>query len=298
MQDSTITETQALDTLVKLSRTEIKRSKLDERLKNGVLNALERFRADFLPDGSGVAVYGEGDEVSRYEMAYHVVAASKNADLHVLWYVFYPYLVVSAPHIDGELYAMTKELLCTEENLGNVLSSRYSILVYDSAEDLTAAGLAGVYSEWYAPYTDYKNAPGKSGLKRETEKYQNLLAAGQYLAVVAGTERMLNYNPFDYNVILLNVSARVAALGGDGDETRSASLNSLTEYINSVMGDCPDDKSLTYLYYYRALCYLGLTSYDPAMLDSAKADFHTCLGITPDFELATFMLHAIEQKLE
>ena len=43
---------------------------------------------------------------------------------------------------------------------------------------------------------------------------------------------------------------------------------------------------------------MGLTAGGSVELDDAKAEFDVCIEITPDFELAKFMLNAIEAKLE
>lgn len=292
-----VNEYQALETLVKLSQSAVKRSRLEQRLKDGVLNALERFAADFLQDYK-IKVYGDGDEVSRYEMAYRIVNCSDSPDLDALWYIFYPYLVVSAPHIDTELYSLTAQKLSAEENLKNVLESRYCELIYDSEQDLLAAGLAGVYSEWYAPYADYKNGSGSSGLSRETEKYQRLLALGKFEQVITGTERMLNYNPFDYETALTNIAARVSLLGKGSEDDRAAALNGTVQFINGLLDSCTDTRQLTYMHYYRALCYLGLTAFDGTLIKDVEDEFDICLELTPDFELVHLMRNAINEKLK
>lgn len=299
--DSTPAPEQALDYLIQLSRASIKRSKSDESVKNGVLNALQQFATDFLSDTAfapkRMQVYGQGESVSRYEMVYHLVTCCENVQLKALWYIFYPYVVISSPHIDSELYSLTFDTLTTPQVLQAALDSRYCELIYDCADDMQAAGLASVFSEWYAPYTDYKSGEGESGCTREIERYQHSLAAGDFAAVKAGTERILDHNPYDYAAILLNVSARIADVGNADENSREASLTSIYDYICEVIPDCPDDKNLTYLYYYRGLCNLGLTSFVPSRLENAKEDLNTCLSITPGFQLAQFMLNAIDAKM-
>ena len=75
MHDNTpITETLALGTLIKLSAAEIKRGKDGDKIKNAALNSLMRFGADFLPpDEFSVTSYGSGETLTPYEMAYRVV---------------------------------------------------------------------------------------------------------------------------------------------------------------------------------------------------------------------------------
>lgn len=292
---SDITETLALGTLLKMSETAVKGFDLQKRVKNGVLNALNRFGADFLPEEEfKPKSYGD-DYVTPYEMAYYIVSLTDSLDIKALWYVFYPYLVVASPHIDEELYERTKKILSDPSVLEAVLVSRYRELVYDCEEDLSAAGLAGVYVEWYEPYADYKKQVCEDGDSREIKNYKKLLTAGEFDAVAKGTDRLLNYDPYNVDTALLNIAARVALMPGSiGAKTDG--LNETIEFIDGYITGCEDLKQLAYLHYYRGLCLLGLAA-SGGDIESAKAEFAVCLELIPSFERAALMLKAIDEKL-
>ena len=296
MHDNTpITETLALGTLIKLSAAEIKRGKDGDKIKNAALNSLMRFGADFLPpDEFSVTSYGSGETLTPYEMAYRVVSSTKSNDLKALWYIFYPYLVVASPHIDETLYEKTRELLSASEVFAAVLSSRYRELVYDCGEDMLAAGLASVYTQWYEPYAEYKKEPTENGDTRETACYKKLLASGDFDAVKIGTERLLNLDPYNTDIALLNIAARVSGINGDA-KTRLTELGETLYTVDEYLASATELKHLTYLHYYRALCLLGLAA-GSGNADEAKTELEKCLEITPNFETARFMLKAIDDK--
>lgn len=295
--DDTVTESKALGVLLKISETQIKRGKFDERKKHALLGALYDFGELFLPPEEYSPTRCCDDEkTTPYEMAYLIISATENLDLKALWYVFYPYLVAASPHIDETLYEKTKELLCTDEVFAAVLSSRYRLLVTDCYEDLQAAGLAGVYIEWYSAYSDYKKQVTKDGDTREIQTYKKLLASGDFSAVIDGTEQLLDRDPYDIEVALLNIAAKVSALSA-GSAQRECELNDTVEFIDGYLNSAESDRHLTYLHYYRALCYLGLTACGQKTVQQVKDELGVCLSITPNFELAEFMLSAIEKKI-
>ena len=292
---SDITEALALGTLLKMSETAAKSFDLPTRVKNGVLNAINRFGSDFLSEEDFKPKSYGSDTVTPYEMAYRIVSQTDNADLKALWYIFYPYLVVASPHIDEALYEKTKAILFDREVLETVLSSRYRELVYDCEEDLQAAGLAGVYVEWYEPYAEYRKETISTGDTREIQTFKKLLTAGEFDAVEKGTGRLLNYDPYNVDVALLNIAAKVALLPGSV-EKKTAALNETVEFIDEYIGGCENPKQLAYIHYYRGLCLLGLAA-SGGDIEGAKAEFQTCLDITPNFERAALMLKAIDEKL-
>lgn len=296
MSDSQpVTEALALSTLVKLSAAELNRGNLEQAPKAAALNALRRFSLAFLPEDEANPSAGNGSELSAYEMVYYVVKNSKNIDLKVLWYIFYPYLVVASPFADETLYEETKAILSEKEVLGAVLSSRYRELVYDCSENLGAEGLAGVYVDWYAPYNDFKRGTTDSGDTMEIATYKKLLAGGDFIAVVSGTDRLLAINPYDCDIALLNIAARVSSFANlkNGKKELEETLTEIDEFLSYDINKIQE----TYLHYYRGLCKLGLTAFGGEVKD-AISEFNTCLEITADFELAKFMLKAIAKKTE
>lgn len=292
---SEITEALALGTLLKMSETAAKSFDLPARVKNGVLNAVNRFGSEFLSEDDFKPKSYGGDTVTPYEMAYRIVSMTDNLDLKALWYIFYPYLVVASPHIDETLYEKTKAILCDRTVLQAVLVSRYRELIYDCEEDLQAAGLAGVYVEWYEPYADFKKETDETGDTREMRNFKRLLTAGEFDAVEKGTGRLLNYDPYNVDVALLNIAARVALLPGSV-EKKAAALSETVEFIDEYIACCENQKQLSFLHYYRGLCLLGLAA-SGGDIESARTEFQTCLDITPDFERAALMLKAIDEKL-
>ena len=298
MDEKKITEAFALDMLIKLSSAEITRSSVEKHNRDAALNALRRFALAFLPeDEVELKVRGDGCELTAYEAAYLIVKTTVNPELKALWYIFYPYLVTASPRLDEELYEKTREELSKPEVLEAVLASRYRLLVYDCYEDLQAAGLAGMYAQWYEPYTRFREEKLESGDTREIETYKKLLAGGDFPAVAEGTERLLDRDPYNCDIALLNIAARVSILGKD-PLRRENELKEVVTLIDEFLSQNLDEQKQAYLHYYRGLCLLGLTAGGSVELDTAKEEFDICLEILPDFQLAAFMLNAISAKLE
>lgn len=298
MDENKITEAFALDTLVKLSCAEIKRSAMEKHNRDAALNALRRFALAFLPEEEvELKVQGDGCELTAYETAYLIVKTTVSTELKALWFVFYPYLVAASPRLDEELYEKTREELSKREVLEAVLASRYRSLVYDCYEDLQAAGLAGMYVEWYEPYSKYREETLESGDTREIDMYKKLLAGGDFPAVAEGTERLLDRDPYNCDIALLNIAARVSILGKD-PVRRENELKEVVTFIDEFLSQNISERNTVYLHYYKGLCLLGLTASGATEIDVAKEEFDICLEIMPDFELAAFMLNAIEAKLE
>ena len=298
MDEKKITEAFALDMLIKLSSAEITRSSVEKHNRDAALNALRRFALAFLPeDEVELKVRGDGCELTAYEAAYLIVKTTVNPELKALWYIFYPYLVAASPRLDEELYEKTREELSKPEVLEAVLASRYRLLVYDCYEDLQAAGLAGMYAQWYEPYTGFREEKLESGDTREIETYKKLLAGGDFPAVAEGTERLLDRDPYNCDIALLNIAARVSILGKD-PLRRENELKEVVTLIDEFLSQNLDEQKQAYLHYYRGLCLLGLTAGGSVELDTAKEEFDICLEILPDFQLAAFMLNAISAKLE
>ena len=298
MDEKKITEAFALDMLIKLSSAEITRSSVEKHNRDAALNALRRFALAFLPeDEVELKVRGDGCELTAYEAAYLIVKTTVNPELKALWYIFYPYLVAASPRLDEELYEKTREELSKPEVLEAVLASRYRLLVYDCYEDLQAAGLAGMYAQWYEPYTRFREEKLESGDTREIETYKKLLAGGDFPAVAEGTDRLLDRDPYNCDIALLNIAARVSILGKD-PLRRENELKEVVTLIDEFLSQNLDEQKQAYLHYYRGLCLLGLTAGGSVELDTAKEEFDICLEILPDFQLAAFMLNAISAKLE
>ena len=293
-----ITEAFALDLLIKMSAKEIKATGGDEHRRSAALNALRRFALCFFPEEEcSVKQCGDGCELSAYEMAYNVIKSTSSPELKALWFIFYPYLVAASPHIDDALYELTAKELSKEEVLKAVLESRYRLLVEDCGEDLEAAGLAGMYLSWYEPYAAYKSELTENGDTREIALYKKLLASGEFSAVAEATNKMLDRNPFDPKTALLNISARVSILGATPAE-RADELKDVVSLIDEFLARDLTTSDMTFFHYYRGLCLLGLTASGEIALDDVKNEFMTCLELTPSFELATFMLKAIDSKLD
>ena len=250
MDEKKITEAFALDMLIKLSSAEITRSSVEKHNRDAALNALRRFALAFLPeDEVELKVRGDGCELTAYEAAYLIVKTTVNPELKALWYIFYPYLVAASPRLDEELYEKTREELSKPEVLEAVLASRYRLLVYDCYEDLQAAGLAGMYAQWYEPYTRFREEKLESGDTREIETYKKLLAGGDFPAVAEGTERLLDRDPYNCDIALLNIAARVSILGKD-PLRRENELKEVVTLIDEFLSQNLDEHKQAYLQYY------------------------------------------------
>lgn len=278
-----------MDYLYELSRGTIRRSTAAKPVKESLaysLNCLYR-----LYGGADENFAADATQCGLYELAYRIVTlSSATPELKSLWYIYFPYvLLTGAPHDEG-IYEELQAELTTDEVFEAVLKSRYCEMVFDSAEEAAAEGVDPLVIDWYAPFNAYKFSDDGNGQMRAVAmlKHELALKNADYVARMA--ERFLRLFPADETLILLYAAATAERLGGKSQAERESIVLDLLEFIEAAGPTAvhiPAELS-----YYRGLCFLGLRRVDEA-LDA----FRTCLDYKPGYESALLMIKAIEQHL-
>ena len=284
-----------IDYAIKLSYAAIDKSNLPN--KRDLLYSLmcfgcmfdERFATD--PDPIvkkyGCLSYPEPKKADLYHLAYTLVTLD-NADceLKKTWYMTFAYVILSeAPH-HCDIYSELKSLLGTNEIFEEVLSSKYSVFIPVTEEEILAQGYPALLADWYSPYLEYCSEPDENGVTRETNECKRLLAAGNFDEALYRSERLLAAFPDDRQIAITNVAARVSLSGATDEKSRNAILKETLAVIDEYIEDATNQ----YFRYYRALTLLGLSD-----VDGARREFEHCLEDDPTFELASFMLKAMDK---
>lgn len=231
----------------------------------------------------------EPQKIDLYELTDILTGEKMPADmlreLRKSWYMLFAYVLISgAPH-SPELYEKLCGKLHTEEVFADVLQSRYSVFILPTEEELAAQGAPTLLLDWYAPYLRYCAERDEKNVTRETRECKRLLAAGQTEAAYLRAERLLAAFPDDREVAITAIAARVTPREQNKEE-RARLLNDTLQLIEEYM----DGEDTRYFRYYRGLALLGLM--DPV---GAREAFEGCLEEDPHFELASFMLRAMDK---
>ncbi|MDE7394662.1 MAG: hypothetical protein K2M95_00895 [Clostridiales bacterium] len=208
-------------------------------------------------------------------------------ELKAMWYQMYPYVLLSGAPLNDKLHAEIKTALLNEKVFEAVLQSRYSVYVPAASDELRAQGYPQTVLDWYAPYQAYASERDEKGVTRETRECKRLLALGNFDQALTRAERLLAVFPDDEQVALTDIAARVSLIGVHTEKERTALLSDTLSLIDEYIQISQN----TYFRYYRGLTLLGLM--DTA---AAREEFKRCLKEDPSFELAQFMLSAMDKN--
>lgn len=210
-------------------------------------------------------------------------------ELKAMWYQMFAYvLLMDAPH-EQAVYDKLRQTLATDEVLDAVLKNRYSVDIPHSVREMWAADLPAVLVDWYLPYLTYKDQTDESGLTREVRECRRLLGLGLFSQALQRSERLLDCMPDDENLLLVNIAARVSLPDGGDSAARRTMLTDTLHLIDDALAAAP--KRENYLLYYRGLALLGLMD-----VVGAEKQFSQLLELYPNFELAAFMLKAMQKQ--
>lgn len=239
-------------------------------------------------------IVGEGavvpDKFPLYEMVYRLLTLSTtSSELISMWYIFFPYIImIDAPH-EADVYLKLKDIVLTEDNFRATLDNKYSDIIYPTTKEMVLGDVNPIVIDWYIQYVEWKNVKNDKGISRELEKYQKQLALNNFEYVVRGTEKMLDAMPDNEDVLLINIAARVNYAGSRDEHTRKILLEeNLVTLRNALRTNFYKKKN--YLAYYLGMSMLGLHK-----LEEAKNSFRLALDYDNNFELAQFMLKAIDR---
>lgn len=276
--------------LYELSRGALRRSQTRSTVKEGLAYSLNCFYR--LYGGADENFSPDAAQCGLYELVYRLVNLdTATAELKAMWYIFFPYvLLTDAPHDEG-IYAELVETLTTDEVFSAALSSKYCEIVPDSEEEARMTGVDTRILDWYAPFNAYKFAVDGTGNMRVVGMLKRELGLRNFDYVARFAERLLNLFPASETLVLLYAAASTGSLEGKSPSERVAIVTDLLAFIEAVK-DVATGVSGE-LSYYRGLCLIALQR-----IDEAVESFRTCLDIKPNYEAATLMLRAIDKVRE
>lgn len=228
-----------------------------------------------------------------YELVYRLLTLSSVTDeLKAMWYIFFPYVVNVGAPMQEDIYVRLKGLLLNEANFEHVLESRYSDRIYVNTKEMVLGDVNSVVIDWFIEYTEWKNTKNEKGVTKEVEKYQRLLVLGDFEYVVKGTEHILDVEPDNEEVFLLNMTAKTSLAGTLSDEKQRDKI--FDEIILAAQDSLssPFIKKKNYVAYYLGLAFLGKKE-----IDKAESSFRLSLTYDPKFELAQLMLKGMDKVL-
>ncbi len=301
IRESSAVERVGIDYALKLSFTATDKS--DAGNKRDILYSLvcfgcmfdEKYAAD--PDPI-VRKYDclhlpEPRKLDLYDLAYTMatlgVAPDMQKELYASWYMLFAYVLLSEAPYNEQAYEKMTERLHTQEVFSAVLSSRYSVYIPATREELTAQGAPAPLLDWYAPYLAYCTERDEKGIMRETAECRRLLGLGRFDEALIRGERLLAAYPDDTDTAVSVVAARVSLSSATDAKSRAIllrdTLSLIDDYIDMAEGQ--------YFRYYRGLALLGLMD-----TEGARREFQTCLKEDPRFELAALMLKGMDKYEE
>lgn len=224
---------------------------------------------------------------SLYEMVDKIVGLDNaSIELLAIWYQMYPYIVlIETPH-EEDLFNRFKDALCNESVYNQVLKSKYSINIPGSVKEMWAMELPSRAVDWYLDYDEYINQNTEKGITRVVEQLQLLLSRGDFNNAFLRSEKLLDTQVDDENILLVNIASRVSLC--DKFEDKGKLLNETLGMLKEILSVKREKK--IYFIYYTGLVQLALKD-----ISKARAAFMECLKLDERFELASFMLKSLDK---
>lgn len=276
-----------MDYLYELSRSAVRRSTAPAAVKEGLAYSLNCFYR--LYGGADENFSPDAKQCGLYELVYRLITPdTATAELKSMWYIYFPYVILSgAPHDEG-IYEALKDELATTEIFDETLRNKYCEMIFDSDEEARVSGVDPLVIDWYAPFNEYKFSCDGNGDMRLIAALKRELALKNFDYVSRFSERLMNMFPHSGTLILLYLAAVTGSLEGKPQAERESIVNDLLAFIEAVK-DVPADIDAQLLYY-RGLCFIALKRPDDA-LDA----FAACLDSKPGYESAELMIRAIHK---
>ena len=276
--------------LYELSRGAVRRSQTRPAVKEELAYSLNCFYR--LYGGADENFSADAAQCGLYELVYRLISLdTATTELKAMWYIFFPYvLLTDAPHDDG-IYTELAEALTADEIFAAALGSKYCEIVPDSDEEARLNGVDTRIIDWYAPFNAYKYAVDEKGDMRVVTMLKHELGLRHFDYVARFAERLLNVFPTSETLVLLYAAAVTGSLEGKPQNERMAIVTDLLAFIEAVKDVAAGVGGE--LSYYRGLCLIALQR-----IDEAVEAFRTCLDIKPNYEAAELMLRAIDKVRE
>ena len=223
-------------------------------------------------------------KLTLFEMVYACITLpTATHALKALWYSYFPYVFLVAP-TEHDLYDRIKEILCTEKVFQSVINSEEGDNIYVDEEDIREDN--PLLKDWFASFIAYRREK-HDGTARYNERLLAIMKEGNFRKVMELSDLFLAAYPDDEDLIINNVTARLALCASAEGKEREQLLNLNLSIINDALASTIDNQS-EFLY------FLGMTKLGLQDIVGAIADFEASLKADPENENAQKMLDGIK----
>ena len=223
-------------------------------------------------------------KLTLFEMAYaSITLSSATYALKSLWYTYFPYVFLIAP-IEHDLYDKIKEILCTDKVFASVIKTEEGDNIYVDEEDIREDN--PLLKDWYAPFIAYRREK-PNGTARYNERLLAIMKEGNFRKVMELSDLFLGAYPDDEDLLINNVTARLALCASAQGKERTDLLKLNLSVINDALA-CTVDNQVPFLY------FSGMTKLGLQDIDGAEKDFESVLKSDPENENAKKMLEGIK----
>lgn len=222
-------------------------------------------------------------KLTLFEMVYACITLNSATNaLRALWYAYFPYVFLVAP-IEHDLYDRIKEILCTDKIFGLVLNTQEGDNIYVDEEDIREDN--PILKDWYAPFIAYRREK-PDGTARYNERLLTIMKLGDFRKVMELSDLFLAAYPDDEDLLINNVTARLALCASAKGKEREDLLKLNLSVINDALASSVNNQA-SFLY------FSGMTKLGLKDVDGAEKDFEATLKADPSYDNALKMLMGI-----
>ncbi len=222
-------------------------------------------------------------KLTLFEMVYACITLNSATNaLRALWYAYFPYVFLVAP-IEHDLYDRIKEILCTDKIFGLVLNTQEGDNIYVDEEDIREDN--PILKDWYAPFIAYRREK-PDGTARYNERLLTIMKLGDFRKVMELSDLFLAAYPDDEDLLINNVTARLALCASAEGKEREDLLKLNLSVINDALASSVNNQA-SFLY------FSGMTKLGLKDVDGAEKDFEATLKADPSYDNALKMLMGI-----
>ncbi|MBO5224738.1 MAG: hypothetical protein J6C23_09535 [Clostridia bacterium] len=219
-------------------------------------------------------------KLTLFEMVYACITLNSATNaLRALWYSYFPYVFLVAP-TEHDLYDRIKEILCTDKVFSCVINTEEGDNIYVDEEDIREDN--PILKDWYAPFIAYRREK-PDGTARYNERLLAIMKTGDFRKVMELSDLFLAAYPDDEDLLINNVTARLALCASAEGKEREQLLKLNLSVINDALASTVDNQA-SFLY------FSGMTKLGLQDLDGAEKDFEATLKADPSYDNALKML--------
>lgn len=223
-----------------------------------------------------------------FEMVYTCITLNSATNaLKALWYAYFPYVFLVAP-TEHDLYDQIKEILCTNKVFALVLNTEEGDNIYVDEEDIREDN--PMLKDWYSPFIAYRREK-PDGTARYNERLLTIMKTGDFRKVMELSDLFLAAYPDDEDLLINNVTARLALCASADGKEREDLLKLNLSVISDALASTVNNQA-SFLY------FSGMTKLGLGDVDGAERDFEATLKADPSYDNALKMLTGMRNASE